>query len=136
MIFAYPAIAIILSALIVFFPPPVKKNIYIGGKKIKITEARSIASKATGLAGKPDKKGKNAMLFNFVFSSKKTFWALGMKFPIDIFWIRQGKIISVSKNITPGTKIIVSPEKVNMVIEISSALRKKEDIPVYGNIVL
>jgi uncharacterized membrane protein (UPF0127 family) len=135
MIYLLTFIAIALSVAIVLLPPPRKITVSVGGVEVKAIEPRSLVGKAAGLMGRKNRVGENAMLFRFFIPGKKTFWTAGMNFPIDIFWIKEGEIISVSENVGPGMDIIVSPKGTDSVLEISSSLSRKKALPKYGKII-
>lgn len=60
--------------------------------------ARDQQAQAIGLSGR-DSIGKNqAMLFLFNSPDRYGFWMKGMRFPIDIFWIRNGAIVDVEED--------------------------------------
>jgi len=117
-----------------FLPPPEETNIMIGRKRIKVNEARSLASKIAGLIGKKNQKEGNAMLFRFLIPTRKIFWTVGMQFPINIFWIKNGRIIAVSKNIPPGTPFVPSPGNVDAALEACQTFSRKNKIPDSGKI--
>ena len=50
--------------------------------------ARTAAEQERGLGGRPSLAPNAAMLFVFERPAIQTFWMKGMRFPIDIIWIR------------------------------------------------
>ncbi|MFA4999341.1 MAG: DUF192 domain-containing protein [Parcubacteria group bacterium] len=127
-------ISIILPVALIFLPSPKKTEITIGKVRIEVTEARSVANKIVGLIGKKNCEKGNAMLFRFLFPSRKIFWTVGMQFPINIFWIREGRIIAVSKNIPPGTRYISSPDRIDAALEACPNFYRKNKLPDSGKI--
>ena len=41
------------------------------------------------------------MLFPFDAAERRTFWMKGMLIPLDILWIREGKIVAIDANVAP-----------------------------------
>jgi uncharacterized membrane protein (UPF0127 family) len=64
------------------------------------------------------------MLFIFPEAEVQNFWMKGMKFPLDVAWIKDGKVVSVDTNIPapkPGeepARMSSSPIGVDMVLEL------------------
>jgi|SaaInlStandDraft_6_1057023.scaffolds.fasta_scaffold70764_1 uncharacterized membrane protein (UPF0127 family) len=95
------------------------------GKNLTIEIVKTPQSIGTGL-GNRDSFELDGMLFIFSEPSQPIFWMKGMKFPIDLYWIRDMKIIGVDENIQPpveGTpdddiERYGSLEEVDMVLEI------------------
>jgi uncharacterized membrane protein (UPF0127 family) len=76
-----------------------KGKVMIRGHVINVEVANTPESRAKGLSDR-DKLGSNdGMLFVMHEKRYHTFWMNGMKFPIDIIWIRDNKIIDLTKNV-------------------------------------
>lgn len=108
-----------------------KASLLVNNQTVSVYVARSEDEKARGLSGRPGLKKNEGMLFIFDKSERHGFWMKDMKFPIDIIWIRDRKIVGVEKNIPPPAlnssvsgdqllKIYYPPEPVDMVLEMSS----------------
>jgi uncharacterized membrane protein (UPF0127 family) len=66
--------------------------------------------------GLPEGRG---MLFVMPGADIQVFCMRGMKFPIDIIWVAQGKIAGLEKNISPQySGDLTSPVPVNYVLEV------------------
>ena len=78
--------------------------------------------------GKRDSLPENsAMYFPFPTAGKWIFWMKDMKFPIDIIWLNEGKVIDVSRDVpvpTAGTTLSkYSPkEPADAVLEINAGI--------------
>ena len=68
------------------------------------------ASFVTEVADTPDKRElglgerdgldkRHAMYFPFPTSKRWIFWMKGMRFPIDVVWIKDGEVVDVTKNV-------------------------------------
>jgi uncharacterized membrane protein (UPF0127 family) len=69
--------------------------------------------------------GKNeGMLFVYPEAEPQTFWMYGMKFPIDIVFLRNNKVISIADRVPPPTRtsgipwVIRAAEDADMVLEL------------------
>lgn len=95
--------------------------------------ARNVFTRARGLSGRPNMAEDEAMLFTFPIAMRYSFWMKGMKFPLDIVWIRNGLVADVSENVpmpTPGLSILglsgFRPKvAVDTVLEMNAGLVRK-----------
>ncbi len=55
--------------------------------------------RARGLSGRPGLAPEEGMLFLFETARIQSFWMKDMRFPIDILWIRDGRIVGISPNV-------------------------------------
>ncbi|MCC6711656.1 MAG: DUF192 domain-containing protein [Candidatus Pacebacteria bacterium] len=96
----------------------------LDGKSFKVKVVTNQASIEKGLGGIKEFVEADGMLFVFPGKTKPIFWMKGMQFAIDLYWIRDGQIIGVEKNILPPesetTDLVkyYSPGEVDMVLEI------------------
>lgn len=83
-------------------------DIKIGSNNIKATLANNEGARKKGLGGTEQLDENEGMLF--VFDKKDiipSFWMKDMKIAVDIFWINDGEIVQIDKNVQPpetGTK--------------------------------
>jgi uncharacterized membrane protein (UPF0127 family) len=79
--------------------------------------------KQKGLGGRNDLCEACGMLFKFKETGVYSFWMRGMKFPLDIIWISDNKIIHLEKNIQPDFIGTLTPrEMANNVLELNSGI--------------
>lgn len=104
-------------------------TVSIGDKVIKLEVVKTTEEREKGLSGRTSLDSDSGMLF--VFSDKEyspAFWMKGMLIPLDIIWIKDGKIIKIHKNVpvpsanTPDNKLktYTSESAVNYVLEVNS----------------
>jgi hypothetical protein len=65
------------------------------------------ALRARGLSGRPGLAPEQGMLFLFEAPRIQSFWMKDMRFEIDILWIRDGRIVSI----TPDVPLPASPRE-------------------------
>lgn len=76
-------------------PAPKTQQITIGADLTLTVElARTLEQQRTGLAGRDSIPAGTGMLFPFDPAGPRRVWMAGMRFPIDIAWIRDGRIIA------------------------------------------
>src|SRR3989304_3569969 len=104
-----PILAVIAFIVLVgyFYKNPQKLSIQTPLKNIKIAEinipveiADTDEKRTKGLSGKSSLDEKSGMLF--VFEKKgiiPIFWMKDMLIPIDMIWIREGKVVKIDKNV-------------------------------------
>lgn len=108
-----------------------KQSATINGVNFNLEIAQTKEQKSIGLA-KYKKIEKNfAMYFPFERKDYYSFWMKDMKFPIDIIYIDNEKIVAIFKNVqnpkSPNDKLqVYNPEKLaDSVLEISAGLSDK-----------
>jgi uncharacterized protein len=84
-----------------------------------------------GLGGRNSLCQSCAMLFQFTKPEKYTFWMKDMRFPLDIIWISDGKVVYLEKNVSenfPG--IMIPSTDADQVLEINAGNADKFDIKI------
>lgn len=153
-------VAVAILAFFYFFssafraPSATGSEIKVGNKVFRVEVANTIAKRTLGLSGRENLGEDEGMFFVFGKPDDYGFWMKGMKFPIDIVWIKSvsssqappgnswtGKVVGFSENAEPepGTalwnlKIYYPPEPVDGVLEINAGAVKRSGI-VPGDIV-
>lgn len=126
-------------------PRTQQKVITIGSKNINVEIANSDKLREKGLGGMPSLSENNGMLF--VFDTKPimaNFWMKDMLMPIDILWIRNGKITKIDKNVpfyppeTPDEqlKVYSSTSPIDYVLEVNSGFSDKNNFKVGDSVTL
>lgn len=135
-------LAIIIAILaIAFFSsritlPSEKGKLKVGKQEYEVEVVKDIISQARGLSGRKSLDSGAGMLFIFSDSSTRAFWMKDMNFPIDIVWIREGRVVGFvqdapipiknSANLVPPT--FYSNEPADMVLEVPAGTVKKDGI--------
>lgn len=82
-------------------PAPLKSVVVtVNGISVPAEEAVSASERKTGLSNRTSLPSDSGMLF--VLGNVKSipsFWMKDMRFPIDILWIKDGKILKIDKNV-------------------------------------
>lgn len=126
----YQALAVIgvlaLGALFLFWPKPLHQllegEVYleVGGYGYKTTIARTSEERAKGLSGRDILCEDCAMLFVFEKPGRYGFWMKGMRFPLDILWIRNGRVVYKESDVSEKRTGILEPvTEAEMVLEIN-----------------
>ncbi len=68
----------------------------IGAARVSTEVVRDPASKARGLGGRDSLAWDHGMLFPYDRPDFLAFWMKDMRFPIDIIWIRDGRIVDMA----------------------------------------
>ena len=85
---------------------------------------RSAAEQSLGLGERDSLGWGHGMLFPYPAPRFTSFWMKGMRFAIDIVWIREFRIIAIAHRVPPpespeATPVSVSaPELIDMVLEV------------------
>lgn len=119
-------------------PAKETKNIVkINGTEIEVEIVKTPEDRKIGLAKYENLDKNKGMLFVFEEKDvKPVFWMKDVKFPIDIVWIDDGKVIEISENIppvpanTPDYKIprYQPAQTIDQVLEISTGEADRKGI--------
>lgn len=137
-IIGFILILLIFSGFIVYQinkNPPPKSKVTIDNHTFSVEVATTSAQQQQGLSGRNALSPDQGMLFIFNTADRYPFWMKGMEFPLDIIFIKNNKIVSISQNVpTPKTTneanlpIYVPTAPVNQVLEINAGLAKNYDL--------
>lgn len=108
-------------------------TVTIRNQHFTVEVADTDAKRIQGLSGRDGLKDSDGMLFVFDQPNMLTFWMKGMKFPIDIIFIKDDRIVTIHENIpNPSPNTLVdnlprysSSERANYVLEINAGLSRK-----------
>lgn len=141
------AVGILMQKTSVLTPTsePAKSTSFvtINGKEISVDTARTREEREKGLSGTSSLDKDSGMLFIFEANSKTpVFWMKGMLIPLDIIWIKEGKIIRIDKNVpilasnTPDNKIKTysAGTFVDYVLEVNAGFSDSNSIKVGDNV--
>ncbi|NTW27368.1 MAG: DUF192 domain-containing protein [Candidatus Moranbacteria bacterium] len=98
-------------------------SIKLHEKTFRAEVVTSQQAMAKGLGQRDDLCENCGMLFEFPKAAKHSFWMKDMRFPLDIIWITQGKIVYIEKNVqSTFLETITPPENADMVLEINAGI--------------
>lgn len=115
-----------------------KPSVSINNRIFNVKIAKTNEERAKGLSIYDKLPVNEGMLFTFTKADYYTFWMKDMKFPIDIIYIKDDKIVYIFQNVlAPSSEFdrlpIYKPtKKANYVLEINAGLSKKYNFKV-GN---
>lgn len=120
----------LLTAAILFFgaryreaSEMVKREaiVRIGDQTWTAEVAQTPVAQAKGLSDRDLLCDACAMLFHFDESGQYGFWMKGMRFPLDLAWIRNGRIIHIERNIPADFQGVMMPaESADTVLEVNA----------------
>lgn len=119
-------------------------QIKINDTLVKIEVADTAAERSKGLSGRDSLEADAGMLFVFPESKKYQFWMKGMKFPLDLIFIQNSKVVDLIKNASPPVKgrddsslTIYEPTiPIDMLLEVNSGFSAKNNIKVGDQVYL
>lgn len=107
------------------------KIIQINKQIFFVELAKTPEKQRQGLGGRVKIKEKEGMLFDFGKYSEYSFWMKDMKFDLDIFWINEGKIVYIAKNVSHESLETINPQiMADKVLEINSGLTDKYNLKI------
>ena len=111
-----------------------KTPVTIDSQKFSLFVAKTQKEKEIGLSDTKSIPDDGGMMFQFDTPGYYSFWMRDMDFPIDIIFVKDGKIVTIYKNVLPPTSkeqqlpVYTSQEPSNLVLEIKSGLSDKYNI--------
>lgn len=76
-------------------PTSMRQTRLVGGHGVSVEYARTPAEQQQGLSGRDALAPDTALVFPFSPAATPTFWMRGMRFPIDIVWVAQGRVVGI-----------------------------------------
>ncbi len=112
--------------------PRVQVNIKIGQANVLAEMATTPESQARGLSGRVNLGRNEGMWFPFSKSKAPAFWMRDMLMPIDIIWVRQGRVVAISEQVPPpapntplrNLPLYASPVPADAVLEVNAGFAK------------
>ena len=133
--FFMATLIILLIALISFiYITPKTPTAKINGHAFSLFLAKTSQEQEVGLAKYNKIEQNQGMLFLFAKDDNYSFWMKNMKFPIDIIFIENNKVVDVFQNVPVSTNdnlpVYTTKTKANKVLEINASLAKKYNIKI------
>lgn len=120
---------------------PTSQKIIIGSKTIYVSVADTPAKRAKGLSGIDALGNENGMIFVFSPPSKPNFWMKDTRIALDMIWIKDGKVIDITKNVQPepgvadqDLKLYPAPSDVDYVLEVNGGYSDQNNIKVSDSV--
>lgn len=106
-------------------------QVRIGDRVVVTVEvARTEAEKVRGLSGREGLAPNRGMLFVYEGQARPLIWMQGMRFPLDILWIRDGRVVGVVKGAKPPApgavpEVFAPSENVQYVLEVAAGFAER-----------
>ena len=103
---------------------PTGGTVLLGGRvTVRVEVAVTDKEHTRGLSGRPGLAPGTGMLFAYPAPSLRSMWMLGMRFPLDFLWIREGRIVDLFERVPPPRpgeqpRTVTSPEPAQYVLEL------------------
>lgn len=111
--------------------------VMLGDATVDATLSQTSSETSLGLGGVTYLAENEGMLFDFYYTAPPTaFWMKGMLMPIDIIWIKDGKVIQIDANAQPEPdtpdgqlKLYIPDEEgVHYVLEVNAGFAEAKNI--------
>jgi uncharacterized membrane protein (UPF0127 family) len=99
-------------------------QVLIGDRALVVVEvARTDEERARGLSGREALPPDHGMLFVYQVPTRPTIWMQGMRFPLDILWIKGGRVVDFVLGANPPSRgepppIFVPRQEAEYVLEV------------------
>lgn len=120
------------------------KDLIVGNTKIAVEIADESGERQKGLGGRDALAQNEGMLFIFPKPDKYAFWMKGLKFPLDMIWIRDNTVVDIIKNAqVPDPNMTdeqlpryMPNQEVDSVLEVNGGFADQNNIRVGDKIVV
>lgn len=106
----------------------------IGHQEIRAEIVTTPLAIYRGLSGRPALDADGGMLFDFGNTKERKFVMRNMKFPLDIIFIADNKIVKIAANLTPEgrapSRVYNSGQPANFVLEVNGGYAAEKGIKV------
>jgi len=111
-----------------------KGEVVIDGRvTINVEVARSPQAQTRGLGGRPSLKKGTGMAFPYNGPGLRGIWMKGMLIPIDILWIREGRIVAIEAKVPPPSSngaLAVFSHVADLVLEVPAGYASEMGIRI------
>jgi len=112
---------------LLFFQPSAKgeyETVRINGETFKLKIADTEEKRLKGLSGRNELASNEGMIFIFNEVGSHGITMRGMRFPLDIIWLRNNRIVDIADNVEPDTglepKVYYPDLQADTVIELNA----------------
>jgi uncharacterized protein len=137
-IIGFIVVLLLFSAFVVFQidrnPTPPSK-VTIDNHTFSVELAKTIAEQQQGLSGRNSLPQDQGMLFVFKNADRYPFWMKGMKFSLDMIFIKDDKIVTIYRNVpvpsdpkATNLPVYAPTQPANYVLELNAGQSKTYDI--------
>lgn len=122
---------------------PIRQTqVVLGDTKLNVEISDTAAKRSQGLGGRDLLAEDAGMLFLFDNANTYKFWMKGVKFPLDLIWIRGKTIVDITKNAPPADPtapnemipVYQPKEPADKVLEVNAGFIDKNNIKVGDSI--
>jgi uncharacterized membrane protein (UPF0127 family) len=113
-----------------------QSTVRIGSEEVHADVADSPEERQKGLSGRRGLEADEGMLFELSAPSRQTIWMKGMRFPIDIVWIANGRVSEVTASVPAAARgandselpLYTPRSTVDRVLEVSAGWAKANGV--------
>ncbi len=119
---------------------PLVAEATVRGRAFTIEVADTVAKREKGLGDRDSLPRDHGMYFPFEVEQRWVFWMKGMRFPIDIIWIRDGRVVDVHHDAQPPTVFPLetfSPaEPADAVLEVNAGIAREMGLEAGDEVII
>jgi uncharacterized protein len=125
---------VLLCVLTVGFEGAEGSRVRIADRVVVTVEvARTEAEKVRGLSGREGLGPRQGMLFVYEAPVQPLIWMRGMRFPLDVLWIRDGRVVDLVRGAKPpapgeAPQVFAPREEVQYVLEVAAGFVERHGI--------
>jgi uncharacterized membrane protein (UPF0127 family) len=98
--------------------PRGEASVLIGERAFRLEVSETPAARRKGLAGRESLCDHCGMLFVFERPGRYAFTMEGMRFPLDILWLHEGRIVWIERSLAPEPRVWDPDVQADRVLEL------------------
>ncbi len=114
------------------------REVSVNGQRLTAEIADDAAERERGLSFRESLDRDRGMLFVYPETVRQRFWMYGMRFPLDLIFIRDGRVVFVAANVpvtTAGVPTVVWPAvEADQVLEVNAGVAEELGIGVGASV--
>ena len=115
-------------------PPLPRTSVVIADRvRVSVEVARTDGERVLGLSNRPSLADGEGMLFQFGRVQPASIWMKDMRFPLDIIWIRNGRVVMIKERavpLRPDRPAEVFTAEADVVLEVPAGFASAKKIAV------
>jgi uncharacterized protein len=106
------------------------------GSSVEVEVVATPEDRALGLGGRDYLEENSGMLFVYAEPGLYSFWMKGMRIPIDIIWLHEGRVIDITQSVpAPKEKGLELPtyapkEEASLILEVNSGWTEQNSLSI------
>lgn len=112
-VYAFVLLPVVLAAFLFAFRDrgtQAEPSVSVGGRTFAVEIAATDEARAKGLSERDGIADGRGMIFLFDTPGRQGFWMKGMRFAIDIVWLRENRVVHIAREVPTDHVGVIFPD--------------------------